>query len=92
MFQALAAAGVASEQADDPVSQMEAGVVGGAHTWISESSALHGSAPGFNDGWFEGIRAVANDLLYIVAQRKRPRPTPSKAHRKPHLSCAFVFD
>ena len=75
VFQALAAAGVAPEQADEFVSKLEAGTVAGAHTWISESSAPHGSEQGFEDGWFAGIRAAATDLLGIAdttaAQRGR---------------------
>ncbi|MFD4862919.1 hypothetical protein [Streptomyces atratus] len=75
VFQALAAVGVAPEQADEIVSQLEAGAVAGAHTWISESSAPHGSEQRFEDGWFAGVRAVASDLLRIAdttaAQRGR---------------------
>ncbi|MFC9249632.1 hypothetical protein ACFT7S_37985 [Streptomyces sp. NPDC057136] len=74
VFQALAA-GVATEQADEIVSQLEAGAIAGAHTWISESSAPHGSEQRFEDGWFAGVRAVASDLLRIAdttaAQRGR---------------------
>lgn len=43
VFQALAAVGIEHEQADDIVAKLEAGAVAGAHTWISESSAPHGS-------------------------------------------------
>ncbi|WP_327388879.1 hypothetical protein [Streptomyces sp. NBC_01207] len=66
MFQALAAVGVAPEQADEIVSKLEAGAVAGAHTWISESRAPHGSDPRFEDGWFAGVRAVASYLLSIA--------------------------
>ncbi|WP_331735353.1 hypothetical protein OG590_40295 (plasmid) [Streptomyces goshikiensis] len=66
VFQALAAVGIAPEQADEIVSKLEAGAVAGAHTWISESSAPHGSDPRFEDGWFAGVRAVASDLLRIA--------------------------
>ncbi len=43
VFQALAAVGIGNEEADGIVSKLEAGAVAGAHTWISESSAPHGS-------------------------------------------------
>ncbi|MEU1707551.1 hypothetical protein ABZ478_19355 [Streptomyces sp. NPDC005706] len=52
VFQALAAVGIAPEQADEIVSQLEAGAVAGAHTWVSESSAPHGSEQRFEDGWW----------------------------------------
>ncbi|MCL7496087.1 hypothetical protein M8I34_32485 [Streptomyces sp. MCA2] len=76
VFQALAAAGIGHEQADDIVSKMEAGALAGAHTWISESSPPHGSEPGFEDGWFADVRDVATYLLRIAdttatAQRGR---------------------
>nr|WSW49858.1 hypothetical protein OG296_43370 [Streptomyces sp. NBC_01001] len=78
VLRALAAAGVAPEQADELVSQLEAGAVAGAHTWISESSAPHGFEPQFEDGWDEGVRTVAGDLLRIAdttaAQRGRATP------------------
>jgi hypothetical protein len=86
VFQALAAVGVAPEQADELVSQLEAGAVAGAHTWISESSAPSGSDQRFEDGWFDGVRAVASDLLRIAdttaAQRGR---AASSAHLLAHL-------
>ncbi|MET9324081.1 hypothetical protein ABZX75_28520 [Streptomyces sp. NPDC003038] len=66
VFQALAAIGIASEQADEIVSKLEAGAVAGAHTWISESSPPHGSDPQFEDGWFAGVRDVASYLLRIA--------------------------
>ncbi|WP_405869910.1 hypothetical protein OHB11_00675 [Streptomyces zaomyceticus] len=58
------------------MSKLEAGAVAGAHTWVSESSAPHGSEPRFEDGWFAGVRDVASDLLCIAdttatAQRGR---------------------
>ncbi|AJC61932.1 hypothetical protein [Streptomyces sp. 769] len=75
VFQALAAVGVPPEQADGIVSQLEAGAVAGAHTWISKSSAPHGSDQRYEDGWFEGVRAVSSNLLRIAdttaAQRGR---------------------
>ncbi|WP_328741402.1 hypothetical protein OG436_00075 [Streptomyces caniferus] len=76
VFQALAAVGIGHEQADDIVSKLEAGAVAGAHTWISESSAPHGSEQGVEDGWFAGVRDVASYLLRIAdttatAQRGR---------------------
>ncbi|MFI0742431.1 hypothetical protein ACH4PU_30795 [Streptomyces sp. NPDC021100] len=75
VFQALAAVGVGPEQADEMVSRLEAGAVAGAHTWISESSAPHGSEQRFEDGWFAGVRDVASYLLRIAdttaAQRGR---------------------
>jgi len=75
VFEVLAWAGVAPEQADELVSQLEAGAVAGAHTWVSESSAPHGTEQAVADGWFEGVRAVASDLLRIAdttaAQRGR---------------------
>ncbi|MEV7238064.1 hypothetical protein AB0N06_30190 [Streptomyces sp. NPDC051020] len=48
----------------------------GAHTWICESSALHGSEQRFEDGWSAGVRDVASYLLRIAdttatAQRGR---------------------
>ncbi|MBK3646323.1 hypothetical protein [Streptomyces sp. MBT33] len=66
VFQALAAAGIGHEQADDIVAKLEAGAVAGAHTWISESSPPHGSEPRFEDGWFAGVRDVASYLLRIA--------------------------
>lgn len=66
VFQALAAVGIGHEQADDIVSKLEAGAVAGAHTWISESSAPHGSEPRFEDGWHAGVRDVASYLLRIA--------------------------
>ncbi len=76
VFQALAAAGIGHEQADDIVSKLEAGAVAGAHTWISESSAPHGSEQRFEDGWSAGVGDVAGHLLRIAdatatAQRGR---------------------
>ncbi|MFE9360276.1 hypothetical protein ACFYPB_40260 [Streptomyces olivaceoviridis] len=67
VFQALAAVGIGHEQADDIVSKLEAGAVAGAHTWISESSAPHGSEQRFEDGWHAGVRDVASYLLRIAA-------------------------
>ncbi|MFF7361553.1 hypothetical protein [Streptomyces sp. NPDC008125] len=66
VFQALAAVGIGHEQADDIVAQLEAGAVAGAHTWISESSAPHGSEPRFEDGWHARVRDVASSLLRIA--------------------------
>ncbi|MFF4755212.1 hypothetical protein ACWD5R_43535 [Streptomyces sp. NPDC002514] len=66
VFQALAAVGIGHEQADDIVAQLEAGAVAGAHTWISESSAPHGSEPRFEDGWHAGVRDVASYLRRIA--------------------------
>ncbi|MEU2166043.1 hypothetical protein [Streptomyces sp. NPDC019208] len=76
VFQALTAAGIGHEQADDIVAKLEAGAVAGAHTWISESSPPHGSEPRFEDGWHAGVRDVASYLLRIAdttatAQRGR---------------------
>ncbi|WEH43949.1 hypothetical protein [Streptomyces sp. AM 2-1-1] len=66
VFQALAAVGLSSEQADDVVAKLEVGAVAGAHTWISESSPPHKSEPRFEDGWFAGVRDVASYLLRIA--------------------------
>ncbi|MFF9785605.1 hypothetical protein [Streptomyces nigrescens] len=80
VFQALAAVGISDEQADDIVSKLEAGAVAGAHTWISESSAPHGSEERFEDGWFAGVRDVATYLLRIAdttAQAQRGRAASS---------------
>ncbi|WDM16527.1 hypothetical protein J3S85_36600 [Streptomyces lavenduligriseus] len=66
VFQALAAAGIGHEQADDIVAKLEARAVAGAHTWISESSAPHGSEERFEDGWHAGVRDVASCLLRIA--------------------------
>ncbi|MER7983355.1 hypothetical protein [Streptomyces sp. NPDC095817] len=76
VFQALAAVGIGHEQADDIVSKVEAGAVAGAHTWISESSAPHGSERRFEEGWHAGVCDVASYLLRIAdttahAQRGR---------------------
>ncbi|MGI5518669.1 hypothetical protein [Streptomyces sp. CA-106131] len=75
VFEALAEAGVPAAQADQLVSQLEAGAVAGAHTWVSESSPPAGSEQAFEDGWFKGVRAVASYLLRIAdttaAQRGR---------------------
>ncbi|MGW8985062.1 hypothetical protein ACWGQ9_20650 [Streptomyces parvus] len=68
VFQALAAVGIGHEQADEIVSAVEAGAVAGAHTWISESSAPHGSEPRFEDGWHAGVRDVAS-YLRLIADR-----------------------
>ncbi|GAB1331583.1 hypothetical protein [Streptomyces sennicomposti] len=54
---------IGHEQADGIVSKLEAGAVAGAHTWISESSAPHGSEQRFEDGWHAGVRDVATYLL-----------------------------
>lgn len=66
VYRALAAAGIGHEQADAIVSQVQAGAVAGAHTWISESTAPHKSDPRFEDGWHEGVRDVARQLLHIA--------------------------
>ncbi|MFE3591394.1 hypothetical protein ACFXOY_28270 [Streptomyces niveus] len=66
VFQALAAAEIGHEQADDIVAQLEAGAVAGAHTWISESSPPHKSEQRFEDGWFAGVRDIASYLLRIA--------------------------
>lgn len=66
VFQALAAVGIGHEAADDIVSKLEAGAVAGAHTWISESSAPHGSEQRFEDGWHAGVCDVASYLLRIA--------------------------
>lgn len=66
VFQALATVGIGHEQADDIVAKLEAGAVAGAHTWISESSAPHGSEQRFEDGWHAGVRDVASHLLRIA--------------------------
>lgn len=75
VFQALDAVGISREQADEIVSQLEAGAVAGAHTWVSEGSPPHGSEQRFEDGWFEGVRASSSLLLRIAdntaAQRGR---------------------
>lgn len=90
VFQALATVGITNEQADDIVSQLEAGAVAGAHTWISESSAPHGCEPQFEDGWFAGVRDVASYLLRIAdttatAQRGRAASSAQLLahHRQP---------
>ncbi|WP_434598012.1 hypothetical protein [Streptomyces sp. A5-4] len=87
VFQALAAVGIADEQANELVSRLEAGAVAGAHTWISESSAPHGSEERFEDGWFAGVRDVATYLLRIAdttATAQRGRATPNTL-LVPHL-------
>ncbi|WP_097915903.1 hypothetical protein [Streptomyces sp. b84] len=66
VYQALAAAGIGHEEADTIVSQVQAGAVAGAHTCISESTAPHGSDDRFEDGWHEGVRDVARQLLHIA--------------------------
>ncbi|MFF6961692.1 hypothetical protein [Streptomyces sp. NPDC008317] len=86
LFEVLAAAGVPAAEADVLVSRLEAGAVAGAHTWVSESSALHGSQQPFEDGWFAGVRAVSSYLLRIAddaaAQRGR---AASSAELRAHL-------
>lgn len=67
LFEVLAAAGVPAAEADLLVSQLEAGAVAGAHTWISESSAPHGSQQPFEDAWFAGVRAVSSYLLREIS-------------------------
>ncbi|MFJ8697023.1 hypothetical protein [Streptomyces roseolilacinus] len=88
VFQALAAVGIGHEQADDIVAKLEAGAVTGAHTWISENSAPHGSEQRFEDGWHAGVRDVAGYLLRIAdttgrgarrVQRHVDRPPPTTA-------------
>ncbi|MEU4032340.1 hypothetical protein [Streptomyces anulatus] len=66
VYRALAAAGIGHEQADAIVSQVQAGAVAGAHTCISESTAPHGADARFEDGWHEGVRDVARQLLHIA--------------------------
>ncbi|MYR09023.1 hypothetical protein GTY62_00015 [Streptomyces sp. SID724] len=66
VYRALAAAGIGHEQADAIVSQVQAGAVAGAHTWISESTAPHGADARFEDGWDAGVRDVARQLLHIA--------------------------
>ncbi|MFG2097172.1 hypothetical protein [Streptomyces sp. NPDC048612] len=83
VFQALAAAGIGHEQADDIVAKLEAGAVAGAHTWISESSPPHKSEPRFEDGWFAGVRDVASYLLRIA-------DTSAKAGRGRAASSAML--
>ncbi|MFD3809023.1 hypothetical protein ACFWSF_26470 [Streptomyces sp. NPDC058611] len=91
MFAALAAVGVPPAQADELVSQLEAGAAARAYTWISESSAPHGSEPRFENGWAESVRTVVGDLLRIAdttaAQRGRAAPSAlllaSKARHHP---------
>ncbi|MGW6571975.1 hypothetical protein ACWGAN_07335 [Streptomyces sp. NPDC054945] len=107
VFQALAAVGITNEQADDIVSKLEAGAVAGAHTWISESSAPHGSEQRFEDGWFAGVRDVSSYLLRIAdttatAQRGRaassalllapPRQPASPAPQPPAQEPAPALD
>ncbi|MEV8321482.1 hypothetical protein AB0Q95_45815 [Streptomyces sp. NPDC059900] len=74
VFQALAAAGIGHEQADDIVAKLEAGAVAGAHTWISESSPLAGSAhiPG-HCGRSHHLRPV-HDLPLAAARCAGKRP------------------
>lgn len=84
VFQSLAAAGIGHEQADNIVAMLEAGAVAGAHTWISESSPPHGSEPRFEDGWFAGVRDVADYLLRIAdttATTGRGRAASSRSAR-----------
>ncbi|MBM9506676.1 hypothetical protein [Actinacidiphila acididurans] len=64
----LDGAGVPVAEADELVSRLEAGAVAGAHTWVSESSAPHGSDPAFDDGWFAGVKD-ASRLLADIADR-----------------------
>ncbi|MFF3359337.1 hypothetical protein ACFYWN_43775 [Streptomyces sp. NPDC002917] len=52
-------------QADGLVS-LEAGATAGAHTRISEGGTPYGTEQDFEVGWFEGVRAVAVDLLRIA--------------------------
>lgn len=66
MFRALAALGVSPEHADQIVSQPEGSAIAAARTWVSESSAPHGSEERFENGWFAGGRAVSSDLLRIA--------------------------
>jgi hypothetical protein len=86
LFEVLAGAGVSASDADVLVSQVEAGAVAGAHTWVSESSAPHGSEQPFEDGWFAGVRAVSSYLLRIAddAAAQRGRAT-SGAELRAHL-------
>ncbi|MEU3954457.1 hypothetical protein AB0F45_19410 [Streptomyces achromogenes] len=48
------------------MSKRKAGVVAGAHTWISASRPPHGSEQRFEDGWFAGVHEVAGYLLRIA--------------------------
>ncbi|MCX4808812.1 hypothetical protein OG594_45960 [Streptomyces sp. NBC_01214] len=49
VFQALAAPGIAPEQADELVSQREAKAVAGAHTWVSALGPCFGMC--WSVGW-----------------------------------------
>jgi len=86
LFELLTAAGVPAAEADLLVSRLEAGAVARAHTWVSESSAPHGSEQPFEDGWSDGVRAVSSYLLRIAddaaAQRGR---AASSAELRAHL-------
>ncbi|WP_331762487.1 hypothetical protein [Streptomyces sp. NBC_01508] len=84
VFQALAAAGIGHEQADDIVSKLEVGAVAGSHTWISESSAPHKSEQRFEDGWHAGVRDVASYLLRIADRT-------ASAERGRAASCAMLL-
>ncbi len=92
VLQALAAVGIGHEQADDIVPKLEAGAVAGAHTWISENSAPHGSEQHFEDGWHAAVRDVANALLRTAdttasAQRGRAATSAlSVAHLRQPLA------
>lgn len=84
VFQALAAVGIGHEQADEIVSAVEAGAVAGAHTWISESSAPHGSEPRFEDGWHAGVRDVSSYLRRIADRT-------ASTERGRAVSCAMLL-
>lgn len=83
LFELLAAAGVPTAEADLLIARLEAGAVAGAHTWVSESSAPHGSQQPFEDGRFAGVRAVSSYLLRIAddAAAQRGRAASSAALR-----------
>ncbi|GAA3352425.1 hypothetical protein GCM10017744_001360 [Streptomyces antimycoticus] len=66
MVEALTLAGVSPAQANELISKLEAGAVAGARSWISENSPPHSSEQAFEDGWFQGVRAVASQLLQIA--------------------------
>ncbi len=83
--EALTRAGVSPAQADGLVSQLEAGAVAGAHTWICREQHPARFGGGIRGGWFQGARAVPSNLLRITdttaAQRGRADGLPWPGRR-----------
>ncbi|MEV5350286.1 hypothetical protein [Streptomyces achromogenes] len=72
VFQALAAAGIGHEQADDIVAKLAAGAVAGAHTWISESSPRTSPSRGSRTAGSPG--SATSPATYCASPTPPPPP------------------